>query len=401
MRLLLAWRNVFRKRRAYGRSSALYPWAGRTVSLLAQAFHTTFIERCVPALRMHSMLAVANGLDLNDLRWSVYIDDLSILAFSEDEVNHALEQYCVACNKIGLAIKPSKLQRASSSSTEITGMLVNGEEFTVGVSPAKLAILCKATMLLARAPSVKATDVSSVVGKWAWAFLARRPAFCVFGSVYRWLHVFDDAEAPLWPSARLELAMACALAPLLSANIAEEWFDEIVAVDASMDGQGVVSTRADEALISRLASLAGRAPIDTMRPNDLADPSLRRTWLRDANVAQALLLDDLSPLRDQRWYTVVSKPWRRREHINVLEATALRTAVRWIHSRSRSAGRRLLVVSDSAVVVMSHSKGRSSSLAMLSNCRRTAAYLLASGLHLFLRWIPSALNWADAASRSF
>jgi hypothetical protein len=347
------------------------------------------------------MLAADSDLDLKDLRWSVYIDDLSILAFSEIDVNRALEQYCAACDGIGLSIKPSKLQRASKGSTEITGMLVNCQDFTVGVSPAKLAILCKATMILARAPSVKATDVSSVVGKWAWAFLARRPVFCVFGSVYRWLHVFDEAEAQLWPSARLELAMACALSPLLSANIAEDWFDDIVAVDASMVGQGIVATRADEPLISRLAPLAGRAPINTMRPNDLVDPSLRRTWLRDANLAQAQLLDDISPLLDRRWYTVVSKPWRRKEHINVLEATALRTAIRWIHSRSLSSGRRLLVLSDSAVVVMSHSKGRSSSLALLSNCRRTSAYLLASGLHLFLRWIPSALNWADAASRTF
>jgi hypothetical protein len=100
-----------------------------------------------------------------------------------------------------------------------------------------------------------------------------------------------------------------------------------------------------------------------------------------------------------RWSTIVSSRWSQREHINVLELRALTTAIRWALSHPHSLARRLLLFSDSSVVVFSVSKGRSSSFQILRRLRYLSAMVLAAGLQLFVRWLPSSSNPADGPSR--
>lgn len=99
------------------------------------------------------------------------------------------------------------------------------------------------------------------------------------------------------------------------------------------------------------------------------------------------------------WTTIVASPWHTEEHINVLELRSLSTAVRWALSHPNTIGNKLLVLSDSQVAVGVMSKGRSSSPPLLRRSRAIAAALLASGLQLFVHWIPSASNPADEPSR--
>ena len=102
---------------------------------------------------------------------------------------------------------------------------------------------------------------------------------------------------------------------------------------------------------------------------------------------------------DLEWRTIVSTPWREKEHINSLELRALSTAVRWALKSPLSTSSRLLVFSDSQVAVFSSLKGRSSSHPLLCRLRSLAACLLASGLRLLIRWLPSECNPADGPSR--
>jgi len=107
------------------------------------------------------------------------------------------------------------------------------------------------------------------------------------------------------------------------------------------------------------------------------------------------------PLLAARWRVIVAAPWREEEHINSLELRAASTALRWALSSPASVGRRVLLLSDSQVAVGALSKGRTSSPPLLRRLRAVAALVLASGVQLRVRWIPSAANPADEPSRRF
>ena len=372
--------------------------------LLAQGYHCGLVHQRVPLLRQPDMIGFGNDLRADRLRWSIYIDDLALMAPSREEAEAALNEYECACVDAGLVIKPSKLRRPSQAPIEVTGLRVDGEALSVGVAPHKLLLLIRHTLLLARSPMVQAHELSSVLGKWAWAVLIRRPALSVFGAVYRWLAAFKDRAAPLWPSARLELGVICALAPLLVASLAPGWFHDTVAIDASSTGQGVVASALPPPMVAGLTTAAGLPPADAFRADDIFDGAMRATFSKSSHATSGRCVDRfpglLARVQSSPWRTIVAKHWKRSEHINVLEATALRTGVRWIRSHRSASDCRCLIISDSAVVVSSTSKGRSSSRSLLFNCRRTAAFLLSSGLRLFVRWVPSHVNPADAASRT-
>ena len=106
-------------------------------------------------------------------------------------------------------------------------------------------------------------------------------------------------------------------------------------------------------------------------------------------------------VRARRWRTIVSAPWMRTEHINVLEIRAVDTALRWVASSPLSVSRRVLVLSDSQVAIGALNKGRSSAPLLLRRLRAIAALLLAAGIQLYVNWLPSASNPADEPSRRY
>jgi len=106
---------------------------------------------------------------------------------------------------------------------------------------------------------------------------------------------------------------------MLRSSLAAGWFEDVVAIDASSVGQVVVATAASEEEADELAS----------------------GWSPSSNVV----------VSRKRWRLIVAKRWKEAEQINKLEVRAVSTAVPWVASRPSSAGARLLVLSDSAVVV--------------------------------------------------
>jgi len=101
-----------------------------------------------------------------------------------------------------------------------------------------------------------------------------------------------------------------------------------------------------------------------------------------------------------RWSTIVSAPWRRSddEHQHSRSTCALyrRALGPLLPSFCRSSSPRSVRFQ---VVTFAVSKGRSSSYSLLRRLRYLASLLLASGLLLSVRWIPSAANPADSPSR--
>ena len=306
---------------------------------------------------------------VNRVRHQVYIDDLNIVGTDCDAVRFvAQSEYIQAVQAAGLVVKPSKVVLPSCDGVECLGLEVNGTDHTVGVAVSKLGRLCRDTQQVLAHGKCSGLDLSHLVGRWTWACLACRPVLSVFSSVYRFVECAGRRVFTVWRTVARELQVMCALAPLLFSNTAAAWFERVVASDASSVGLGVVAS-------SHVPPIPHGAVVS---PDEASV------------VAQSC-----------HWHTIASSRWRKEEHINVLELRAICTAVRWVMSFRRSIGSRVLLLSDSQVVVGAVTKGRSSSPQLLRRLRTLCALVLAGGLRLSLCWVPSELNPADEPSRLF
>ena len=89
------------------------------------------------------------------------------------------------------------------------------------------------------------------------------------------------------------------------------------------------------------------------------------------------------------------------EHINILELRAVELALRWLTSCRNAFGSRVLLLSDSQVVVYGLRKGRFSSKKLLAVYKRLVALMFAMEFQVYPFWIPSQSNPADGLSRGF
>jgi hypothetical protein len=218
-------------------------------------------------------------------------------------------------------------------------------------------------------------ELPVLIGLWTWACLVRRPAFAVFSAVYRYIEVAGAKKFTLWPTVRKELRVMMGLAPLLFVSIADEWATDVYCTDSSSRGFGVVA-----------ASFPGQKVSDCAR---LTAPKT------DTDIIRYALP---SFFTESDWATRIAGQWHFDEHINVLEARALELGVRDFISRT-AGGKRVLMFSDSLVVLFAANKGRSPSYSLLRRLRSLAAYVLASGIRLVVVWVPTDANPADAPSR--
>ena len=91
--------------------------------------------------------------------------------------------------------------------------------------------------------------------------------------------------------------------------------------------------------------------------------------------------------------------WKRDDHINEQEARALLLAVRHSGRAPGMRGRRVLIFTDSLVVLGAFAKGRSSSWRINRHCLRAAAIALFWGTRFYFRYINTRVNPADGPSR--
>ena len=86
--------------------------------------------------------------------------------------------------------------------------------------------------------------------------MLRRQALAILGDTYRWMQQHRSGRAPLPRIVRCELEMLIALGPWMSTNLETPWLHQVYATDASMEGYGVVITKAKVSEIRFEARLA-------------------------------------------------------------------------------------------------------------------------------------------------
>lgn len=334
-------------------------------------------------------ITVQSDLRLDRPRSHIYVDDSNFLVpFALDcpaalpaAVSVALElrvRYRSVVEDAALECHDDKALGPTPDPSVALGLELSGREGLCVPKPQRLLRLILVTAALLRRGRASGHFVSRVVSCWTNSCLVVRPLLSVFFTVYRFIAIADMRTFVLWPSVRMELAAVALLAPLIVSNLRAGFYNRVVCFDASSAGQGVVAARVSSSSAEALADMPPTLDVDD--------------WTRFAAPLPGRVVD-------LPWTTIVSSRWRLPEHINVLEARAYKTSLRWLITLSGAVGKRLVLFTDSSVVRGCVQKGRSSSSSLKPVLRSCAALVLASGCRPVLNWIPTSVNPADKPSR--
>ena len=288
---------------------------------------------------------------------------------------------------VNIRTKPSKVHDYASTQVGLGNLLDNNEFRTV---PETYAEICGEVYAMRRCGWARPRQVERIVGRLTSRMLLLRLTLSVFDAVYAFARKVGDRHARLWPAVITELEHACALLPLMRADVTRRTAPCLVQCDACNEGDAVVYT-------------------EHVQHADLRREALRpRTRVRDASdrweVKEALSCGFDAPTEPELYKVAVRHRYplgsaSRARHINAKELGVVEKAVRWANRRPNLRGRRLIVQTDSAVAAGVVRKGRSSKRALKGIARRLAATCIAERLELIGRWIPTDRNMADQPSR--
>ena len=322
----------------------------------------------------------------------VYIDDLILLGASPSAVNAALDAALEAYRRVGLQVKLSKVFRAASE-MEALGVVINAKEHSYYVAGRKMAALVACTRELCQLDSpVLVSSVHSILGKWLWAALVRRPVLSVMHHVFRFTRL-TSRRAHMWASVRRELLTLCALAPVMCGSTSD-WSNIVGATDASSAGFGMCVTYVAPETVRAIANCTETRG-EAVRVHGPAPPAEEG----GARMVRDLQVDNWA--NAPHWVTTLAGAWRRPGHINELEVIASILGLRWLARQPKQCGSRVVFLSDSQVAVGALSKGRSSAIPLISLLRRFAGISLAADIQAAFAWVSTHCNPADGPSRLF
>lgn len=312
--------------------------------------------------------------------WGLYIDNFYVIGTTKEQTARMLQQGVAALTRAGLLC--SIVQPASQEAKSL-GFWYDGRMGTVGLPAERMRLLRSAGLWLAEQACVDVDTVERVLGHFTWAFLAQRQLYSVFHGLYEFVRTNRGRRVPWWGSARAELQQASRLVHLAVTDVRRPVAPFLICTDAEgrnatdLGGGGVVAT------------VLTQAEADSFR-ND-------KSWETTPGCAPQPAIVRATTQYD--WVDVDARRWRYPAHNNALEFEAVLLAAKAIARTPDLRHTYVPLLTDSSVVLGCMRKGRSSSFALCCKARKLAAFALGWGVHLFPRWVPTALCPADALSR--
>lgn len=310
------------------------------------------------------------------------IDDVNPVCL--DWHPHAIIHFNQVCSEV---FEAHGLHRKTSKSSPINAVVTDQMPFmgwsfdlssqTLSPLPNKIDAAVSDTMRILASETVSPEALKSAIGRLIWIALGARPLLSTL------LHVFHVADKTqhLKPSlaavTKRELFTIARILPLSSIRLQRPTWGIIIAFDASQRAGGVCYAPLPYQMNSGFEKFVYKEP-DARSEKD----KLKLTAL----------------VKSLPWETAFSHKWRRAQHINTLEGHAAVLAIEWAVSHPIT-GHRVIMLSDSLVMIGALQKGRSSSAELALPCRRFAAVVMAHDLQPILIHIPSELNPADGPSR--
>ena len=283
---------------------------------IAQLIHESILYEPhgdIPAaLRPEDNILHVQHPDITRPLHALYVDDSIMfgLALDPDEAKRQYNRMLAAYAIVGLPVKESKCIYPDAVRTVTAlGMDVDGLDGTVSISSGRHYKMILATVHLLWKEKVTGHAVSVVVGLWTWNLLLRRPALSALKCCYSFIERHRWSEAELWPSVRRELITLIGLAPLLHTSLRYEWYQSVVASDASTMAAGVVATAFVEGLVHQLWPSTLSALLFCTTDDLVTEDGDHLEEMRETTESPSTTL---TLKTDHHWSTIISFPMAQR-----------------------------------------------------------------------------------------
>ena len=344
---------------------------------------------------------------------SLYLDNEIFMGLDPETVNTSKDAGAKALRAAGL---PVHEEEHAAREAVLLGWHFDGVRSRISLSSEKRWEIMQAIDFVLSLPRVSPKELMVLVGHLVFAFLVRRPLLSVLRHVYKFCRLPPNIPRRLWHCVRRELQVARALLPLAYTDLKLKTCPTVYCSDSSGFAWAAHATEWKPTVIDehlrwsdRWRWKAGRELDTRLQALGAGDPVAMSRELED-KVGDDDLLDCLpelpvvpipvSLLASSEWRSLMERRWKEsREPIHVKEFRATLWMLRRLVRSSTSRGLYVLMLTDNMGNALAVEKGRATDPKLLGLLRRWAAYSLAGGCRVRLRWIPSEHNPSDAGSR--
>ena len=321
------------------------------------------------------------------LQFAVATDDVMIFSVDEHASSTAACALDTAMADAGVKRNERKDVNDCTNATCLGINLVDGLSWS---APAERIYSAVGELVeLMDVPRCQPLAMRRYMGSLQWYDLLCRPKLSCYNKVYAFERLEPQKTITQVSDDVLdELLTSVALTPWWHVPLERSFAPFFLATDASTEfgfGGSIAEAEIDEVRnVSRLCTRSG----DSVVLDDTAATTNDTAYRRHR----------LGPRR-KHFKTVFSIRAKHKAHINLLEVGAINLGLEWmLRSRLRH-GKRVVMLVDSKVAIGGAAKGRSNSLPLLRELRRTAALTMAGSLQPYYVYINTHDNPADAPSR--
>ena len=377
---------------------------------------------------------------------STYVDNVSVIGGSQADTD--LRMSGISSKADSLSLPFDLTHQQASFVLQSLGLVFHFNERRLRHVPRRVWRLYGASRALLRRQRLSSAALRVWLGHAICVFNLVRPAMSCFSACYRFVALESQGRVPVWNSVRAEIRMALGLFFLAEVNLAAPMCRDVGCGDSSGFGYALLRRQATDAQLRDATEHRERwrflgVPVDEAGPSlgpaeesfaaglPAATPArggvpygagldtgfgkwlasqpaqagpVKDKWWRKRPKAEIELrgiptLEECWSKRSEYDLLIAGKWQHEGEHINVKEARVALMDLRRKCRETKHLNHRHLTLSDSMVTIGVFEKGRSHSFALLSLCRRAAAYQIAGEVLWRLRYIETDRNVADAGSR--
>ncbi|CAE8643896.1 unnamed protein product [Polarella glacialis] len=286
-----------------------------------------------------------NVLRKEELLYFVYVDNIIIVGYAQDEVDRALGKVVEALNRVGLETHEEESAKPLAIAL---GIELDGVKRRTRLTDKRFWRLHAVLTWALRRKKLRGEQLEIILGHCTFAAMVNRNLLSVFSASYKFIRAKYLENCGLWKSVRSELEAFLGLLPLLESSWGGTWCNGVYACDSSGRGFGFCHSRWDLEEIKEAGRLSERSRFK----RKLGGKSARERALRHLNLdpfldaasaldpvakfeddAENWALDDEFPeIRHQtmmksEWATVRHGKWHYDDTIHVKEARVVNMAV--------------------------------------------------------------------------